>query len=107
MSGLDMNEIHKLYHEQTAVITEHTKHRCSSRGISIAEVEEAILSGEIIEQYPNDYPYPSCLLLGWAAEKAVHVVVGVGDGRVWVITAYYPDKERWSKDFKARKEKEK
>ena len=35
------------------------------RGISRSEVFEALLSGEEIENYPNDTPFPSALFLGW------------------------------------------
>ena len=28
------------------------------------DVMNAINNGEIIEQYPDDYPFPSCLILG-------------------------------------------
>jgi hypothetical protein len=34
------------------------------RGITIAEIEQALQNGEIIERYPDDQPYPSCLVLG-------------------------------------------
>lgn len=35
------------------------------------------MTGEIIEEYPNDYPYPSCLTLGNLNTKCpLHVVVG-------------------------------
>ena len=28
------------------------------------EVYEAVLSGKVIENYPDDFPYPSCLIYG-------------------------------------------
>ena len=105
MDGLSIKEIHRLYSECTAVITAHTKQRCRERGISTQEVEDAIMSGEIIEQYPDDYPFPSCLILGHAEGNPLHVVVGLGGGRIWIITAYRPDCERWSTDYRERKEK--
>ncbi|MPM03085.1 hypothetical protein SDC9_49344 [bioreactor metagenome] len=38
--------------------------RCLQRGIKTADIENCILSGEIIEEYPDDYPYCSYLILG-------------------------------------------
>ncbi|WP_019227212.1 DUF4258 domain-containing protein [Sedimentibacter sp. B4] len=35
-----------------------------AKGIKTAEIENCILSGEIIEEYPDDYPYCSYLILG-------------------------------------------
>ena len=39
------------------------------------EVHEAVLSGKIIESYPEDEPYPSCLIYGTTFEtRPIHVV---------------------------------
>ena len=63
------------------------------------------MSGEIIEEYPEDYPYPSCLVFGYTLQnRTLHVVVGIGETKLWLITAYQPDPEQWSEDFKKRKE---
>ena len=85
--------------------TNHIFVRLLQRDISMDNVESSILTGEIIEQYPEDYPYPSCLILGLTVEKLyLHVVCGIGDGELWLITAYYPDPDEWTDDFKVRKE---
>jgi len=62
------------------------------------------MTGEIIEEYPTDYPYPSCLILGYTVDdKYLHAVVGVGKEILWLITAYYPNNETWEQSFKTRK----
>ncbi len=67
---------------------------------------KAILNGQIIEEYENDYPYPSCLIFGTTLNKKVlHIVCGTNENEVWIITAYYPDSMEWNSDFKTRKEK--
>ena len=33
--------------------------------------------------------------------KPIHTVCGVGDGKLWVITAYIPGTDKWEDDFKA------
>ncbi|MCL2366577.1 MAG: DUF4258 domain-containing protein [Oscillospiraceae bacterium] len=67
----------------------------------------AITNGEIIEQYRDDYPYPSCLILGATVsnKQHLHVVCGVSNGRLWIITTYYPDLGKWEADYKTRKER--
>ncbi len=86
--------------------TGHILKRLMQRGIFQASVVQAIRSGEIIEQYPNDYPYPSCLLLGTTeAGEALHIVCGIGEGEVWLITAYHPDPDEWESDLKTRRAK--
>jgi hypothetical protein len=37
-------------------------------------LSELLLSGEVIDRYPEDKPYPSVLLLGFAKHPPVHVV---------------------------------
>ena len=45
------------------VYTKHAVDRAIERGIWAYEVEEAIVSGEVIEDYPSDKYGPSCLIL--------------------------------------------
>ncbi len=55
----------------------HASERIQQRGIFREDVINAIKTGEIIEHYPDDYPYPSCLVLGMAANgKYLHIVCG-------------------------------
>ena len=85
--------------------TAHILTRLQQRGINPSDVRNCIMTGEIIEQYPTDYPYPSCLILGVSMEqKYLHTVIGCGENFLWLITAYYPDLEEWESDLKTRKE---
>ena len=62
------------------------------------------MSGEVIEVYPEDRPYPSCLMLQ-AESEPLHVVAAV-DALAEVchiITAYRPDLEHFEPDWKTRK----
>ena len=36
--------------------------------------------------------------------RFLHTVVGSDQERIWIITAYYPDENKWSSDFRSRKE---
>lgn len=75
------------------------------RNISKKDVEYAIMTGEIIEVYPEDYPYPSCLVLCTEVSGApLHVVCGFAPDRLWIITAYRPDLAEWETDYRTRKE---
>ena len=45
------------------------------RDISRADVKKCVLEGEIIEDYPDDFPHPSCLIFGYTInDKIIHVV---------------------------------
>lgn len=73
------------------------------RMISTGEVESAIFSGELIEDYPEDVRGHSALLLGWSGDdRPIHVVCSPKVDFLAVITAYLPDPAEWSTDFKTR-----
>ena len=83
--------------------TNHILARLIKRHIHQSDVENAILTGKIIEQYPDDYPFPSCLILGFTVlNKFLHVVVSLNEGHIYLITAYYPSKDVWEADMKTR-----
>ena len=85
-------------------ITKHMTVRLIERGVNLRSIKNTLLDGEIIEQYPNDYPFPSCLVLNFLnGEIPIHVCVGLGEGKLWIITAYYPDTNEWEDDFKTRR----
>jgi hypothetical protein len=57
-------------------ITRHSKKRMEERGIKVDDVLCCIDSGEIIEQYEDDKPLPSCLILGKDMKnEGIHIVV--------------------------------
>lgn len=95
-----IDKLRQLLTERRIVWTVHVVNRIEQRGIDPDEVEQAIMTGEIIEDYPDDYPYPSCLILGG---NNLHVVCGMGNSRMWVITAYRPSLDKWETDLKTRK----
>ncbi len=62
---LDIENLRKLAKDDNKVfIAQHAMQRFRERGIKYSDVINCIIVGEIIEQYPNDYPTPSCLILG-------------------------------------------
>lgn len=102
---MDIICIRERCRDELIEVTGHILLRCQQRNILYSEIKEVILNGEIIETYPDDYPYPSCLILGYTIrEKVIHVVVGLSETKLWLITAYIPDPRRWSEDFRVRKE---
>ena len=62
------------------------------------------MNGEIIEAYPSEQPNPRVLILGYDEKNIpIHVVVGVGDWNIQIVTSYYPSLEKWEADYKTRK----
>lgn len=83
----------------------HAAVRIQERGIRRRDVLNCINKGETIENYPDDFPHPSCLIFGYTLKgKAIHVVAGCDEEYVYIITAYYPNVEKFNDDLKTRKE---
>jgi hypothetical protein len=76
------------------------------RDIGIEEIEHVVESGEIIEDYEDDTPFPSRLMLGRPGNRPLHVVVAdePDSDITHVITAYEPDPDQWDEGFQRRKE---
>ena len=74
---MDMKDIADLCNARALRWTGHILERIFRRGISTDDVKNVLINGKIIEQYPTDYPHPSCLILGHTtAGNALHVVCG-------------------------------
>lgn len=69
------------------------------------EVSEAVCSGEVIEEYPEDKPYPSVLICGrTTSDRPLHIVCAhdIEENLSIVITVYQPNPDLWI-DYKRRK----
>ena len=102
---IDIDILRKYYDEDNVLISEHAVMRFKQRDIKMKDIRYAINNGEIIEQYPDDYPYPSCLILGKTkSDEYIHIVMSDEGTMSRIITTYYPDADKWSQDFRTRKE---
>ena len=88
-------------------ITLHAREEMSPKEDDISEKEliEAIMTGKIIEDYPNDKPFSSCLIFGRTEEgRPIHVVCAYSkeDDIAIIITTYEPDINMWI-DYRYRR----
>ena len=106
MENINLSEIQSLINQRKIVWTAHVGVRLRERGIRRKDVLECIANGKIIEQYPSEKGHPSCLVLGKIASfKSLHVVVGLdADIACFIVTAYYPNLDKWNTGFEKRKE---
>ena len=78
--------------------------RMKQRKINLGDIYAGIDNGIIIEQYPNDMYFPSCLMLYCKVNgQPLHFVCSMGNNKIYIITAYYPDLKHWEDDFMTRK----
>jgi len=97
--------------EPKLVFRVHAARQMFKRGMFEADVRAALDGGEIIEDYPEDEPFPSRLVLGWVwfqrTRVPLHLVVSF-DARantIYLVTVYQPTLSDWMPGFRARKKK--
>ena len=101
---LEIEKIRNLVRRGDVVWRDHAMKRMRERKISREDVRNAINNGCIIEDRPDDIPTPCCLVLGTNIRgRYLHVICGMLDEMVYIISVYYPDPNRWESDFATRK----
>ena len=86
-------------------ITDHADEEAHNDNLSFEEVITSVLNGQVIEDYPTDRPFPSCLVFGENYKREpIHSVWAYNEENRWavLITVYRPDPERWI-DWKTRR----
>ena len=83
----------------------HAVERMAQRGVSEEDVMHVLLTGESIQVYADDTPFPSELILGWRDGRPLHIIVATDSiqRRKIVITVYEPHPGQWEADFRRKK----
>lgn len=83
----------------------HVLQRMPERSIERSDVLAVLTAGETIEDYPDDTPYPSALVLGFVGSRPLHVVVAldIGGPDAYVVTVYEPSSDKFEADWKTRR----
>ena len=58
------------------------------------------------EDYPDDFPHPSCLVFGYTVnKKVIHAVISLDtkNDSIGIITVYFPNTDKFENDLKTRK----
>lgn len=83
----------------------HATRRMFQRRIGEKDARELLETGEVIEEYEEDFPLQSVLVSGISAGKrSLHAVIGIDFNlrRLHIITIYEPDPCKWSKNHRRR-----
>ena len=105
---MDIAFIKERIRNQEYDLSAHAHNERQEEQIPVEEIEKALLKGGIIEQYPNDPRGESCLIAGIVYKKPIHVVCGMRDNRLLIITVYRPKPPVWitykirAKELKSR-----
>ena len=79
-------------------ITNHAREEAKNDLLLLDDIIFSTCNGEVIKDYPNDKPYPSCLIYGkfsngepihnvWAYDSESEIAI--------LITTYRPDPDIW------------
>jgi hypothetical protein len=87
------------------IFSRHAIQQMFLRRISRRDVQAVVAYGEVIEENPDDTPFPSYLLLDFVEGRPIHVVFSYDESREtgYVVTAYIPDPKLWTNDFRTRR----
>ena len=103
-----MQKIKECFASDAILYTRHAKYEMENEEfgrIVEREVYEAICNGEVIEEYPDDKPYPSALIFGkTTTDRPLHIVCAYAEveNLAIMITVYQPNPELWI-EYKRRK----
>lgn len=100
------NNIQDLVKIGEILISDHGYDEMMADRITVKDIIDSINKSELIEDYP-DYKKGPCVLVlqNDKNNRPIHVVWGIPRGRstpAVIVTAYRPDPDRWSDDFRRR-----
>jgi hypothetical protein len=90
--------------ENDYYFSKHAEQERQNDNLLIEEVEDAFLSGRILEQYEDTGRGESCLVVGFTKTgKPIHIVCGAREDVLAIITVYIPTPPQFINPFKRRK----
>lgn len=93
---MDFKEIQRCIKEKDYLVSEHADEERTKDKLTLEEIEQAILSGKVIEERLGDPRGESRLIAGKTKSKRwIHIVIGIRFGKPVLVTVYLPSEEEW------------
>ena len=84
-------------HTQQIKVSLHVAEEALAENITRREIEETMDSAQLLEDYPDWWLGPSCLVYGRTAnERDLHIVVSYSELPVTIITVCEPQPPKWT-----------
>jgi len=92
--------IQQCVRESNYLYSHHGDRERQNDGLTLQEVETALLTGRILEAYRDTGRGESCLIVGFTKEgKPVHVVCGLMGTRMVIVTVYIPTPPKFKNPY--------
>ena len=99
--------IHEKATEHKVKWSRHALNELALEPMSVSDVETALQSAEVIEDYPHLHRYlPDCLALAFiSSDEPIHCVVAINEAYdyILIVTVYRPTEQEWEDDWRTRK----
>ncbi len=87
---MDIEEIKTKVRANAYIYSHHADLERKTDDLTLTQVEDALLTGEILEQYPDTGRGESCLVVDFSGDTPIHAVCGWRCDQVVLITVYIP-----------------
>jgi len=85
---MDIDEIKTKMKNNEYIYTLHAETERKSDDLTFYQIEESVINGEILEQYPDTGRGASCLIVGFSENIPIHTVCGWRGEKIAIITVY-------------------
>ena len=93
---MDIRSIQQLVREERIKVTLHALEEMAEESFLLDDVLDAILSGVVIEDYPEHKRGACCLIGGYTrARRSAHIVCTTAQPVLIIITVYEPRLPKW------------
>ena len=94
----EITQIIQAIQTDRVIVSRHAREEAENDNLKLEQIFSSVLRGEIIKNYPEDRPYPSCLIYGETQQQEpIHSVWAYNQDNGWavLITVYRPDPQQW------------
>jgi hypothetical protein len=106
---MNLEEIKTKVKNDEYVYTLHAELERKADDLTFYQIEEAIIAGEILENYLDTGRGESCLIIGFSEKIPIHIVCGWRGDKITIIKVYVPKPPKfttpWTRGSKHEREK--
>lgn len=111
MAGLDVADLEGILwriraqvKEENLFVTQHAQQEMIEEGITLSDVTEAILTGQVLENYAEHKRGACCLVTGFThGGRPIHVVCTTARPALIIVTVYEPKPPKWKTPSQRRR----